>query len=153
VGHAVAGSMYLTYQGQQMSPWDALAASGVNKVFILLGMNDIGLYGVDKTIENWGILIGKIRESCPDIQIYIQSGTPIYHGGEKGKLTNANMNAYNVKLQAFAEENGCYYVDIATTMKDSNGALKANYCSDEYVHLTDAGCDAWALVLKRYVGE
>lgn len=143
----------LTYQGQKMTPQDALAACGAKKVFIMLGMNDIGLVGVDKTITNWGTFIANIREKCPDIEIYIQSGTPIYIGGEKGKLTNKNMDAYNEKLKAFAEANGCYFVDVAMYVKDANGGLAKEYCSDNYVHFTTAGAACWAKVLRAFVGD
>ncbi len=143
--------IHLSYRGQQMDVEDALAECGAKKVFILLGMNDIGLVGVDQAIENWGVYLERIRSRCPDIEIYIQSGTPIYTGGEKGKLTNENMDRYNRLLEQFARDNGCHYVDIASCMKDSGGGLKKSFCSDEYVHLTFAACDAWALVLKEYV--
>ena len=152
VNHAVNGTMFLTYRGQQMTPEDALAACGAKKVFILLGMNDIALTGIDKAIQNWGVLIGRIREKNPDIVIYIQSGTPIIIGGEMKTLNNANMNKYNERLKIFAMENGCFYVDVASAMKDSNGGLRAQYCSDNFVHLTYAGCDAWTAVLRAYVG-
>lgn len=143
VAHAVNDSMLLSYQGEDMTPQDALKACGVNKVFILLGMNDIGLYGVDETITNWGKLIENIRKVNPDLDIYIQSGTPIYYKGETGGLTNAKMDEYNQKLKVFAETNGCVYVDIATPMKDSNNGLAKAYCSDDFVHMTNPGCALW----------
>lgn len=152
VNHAVNDTMFLSYRGQQMKPEDALAACGAKKVFILLGMNDIGLVGVDGSIENWGKFITRLRAKNPDIAIYIQSGTPIYIGGERGSLNNTNMNRYNEKLKSFAVQNNCYFIDIATTMKDANGGLKAAYCSDQYVHLTDEACVAWVSVLRSYVG-
>ena len=152
VKHAVNDTLFLTYQGQQMRPEDALVACGAKKVFILLGMNDVGAGGVEGTMQNWQILLSRIREKCPDIEIYIQSGTPIYIPGEKTKLNNKNMDLYNEQLKAFAAENGCHYVDIATVMKNPEGGLKESFCSDAYVHLTYAACDAWALVLRDYVG-
>lgn len=141
--HAVNNTMLLSYRGEDMTPQDALKESGVEKVFILLGMNDIALHGIDKTIENWGALIGNIRSTCPDITIYIQSGTPIYKDGEVGSLTNENMDAYNVKLQQFAKENDCYYLDIATQYKNASNGLATAYCSDEFVHFTDLACKMW----------
>lgn len=152
VHHAVNGSMKLTYRGQQMSPEDALAASGVNKVFILLGMNDVGWYGVPSTMEMWKVLIQRIREKCPNITIYIQSGTPIFIGGEIGALNNATMNWYNSELAGFAMANDCQYIDIATCMMNSAGGLREDFCSDSYVHLNDDGCVAWVSVLRAYVG-
>lgn len=152
VNNALTGQLMLTYKGKEMGPADALAACGAKKVFILLGMNDIALTGIDKAIDNWATLIKRIRAKNPDIQIYIQSGTPIYKSGEIGDLNNANMDKYNVRLQAFAQENGCQYIDIASPMKDSSNGLAEKYCSDAYVHFTDAACKLWVDILKKAVG-
>ncbi len=152
VGNEVAAGFHIIYQGQEMVIEEALSLCGAKKVFIMLGMNDIGLYGIDKTIEHWGIMLGNIRSKCPDIQIYIQSMTPVWTGGEKGGLTNSNVDAYNIKLQAFAQANGCGYIDLAPYMKDSTGGLATAYCSDSYVHLSTEGAKAWIAVLKAYAG-
>ena len=149
VAHAVNNTMYLSYQGEDVTPQAALNKCGAKKVFILLGMNDIALHGIDQTMDNWAKLIANIRQENPQIEIYIQSGTPIYYGGEVGSLTNENMDKYNVRLQSFAEENNCTYVDIATRMKDTNNGLAKAYCSDEFVHMTDAGCSLWLEMLKE----
>ena len=153
VNHAVNDTLFLIYRGKEMTPEDALAACGAKKVFIQLGMNDIALVGIDGTIRNWGVMLTRIREKNPDIEIYIQSGTPIYIGGEKGGLNNQNMDRYNERLKVFAEENNCHYIDIATVMKNERGGLKAEFSLDNYVHVNYTACDAWALVLKEYVGE
>ena len=150
VAHAVEDTMLLTYQGKDMSVEDAIAATGATKVFLMLGMNDIGLYGIDTTIENWGKLIDRIRDGCPGVTIYIQSMTPIWTGGEKGDLNNTNMDLYNEKLEAFADSNNVDFIDVAPYMKDSTGGIATRYCSDEYVHVTDLGAAAWIRVLKAY---
>lgn len=150
VAHAVNNTMMLNYQGSETTPQDALKACGAKRVFILLGMNDIALHGIEKTIENWGVLISNIRSTCPGIEVYIQSGTPIYLSGEIGSLNNANMDKYNVQLKAFAEANDCTYIDVNTPFKNSSGGLAGAYCSDEYVHFTDAACDLWVQILTEY---
>lgn len=152
VDHAVNDTMLISYQGQDMTLEEALVVSGAKKVFIQLGMNDIALHGVDKTMENWGVMLDGIRKAAPDIAVYIQSGTPIYTAGQIGGLNNQRMDAYNVRLRQFAEENGCFYIDIATDMKDSGNGLQERYASDNYVHLTYAACKLWVTVLKNYVG-
>lgn len=154
VNNAVTGQLLLSYQGQDMTPQDALAACGAKKVFILLGMNDIALFGEDSiayAMDNWATLIANIREKNPDIEIYIQSGTPIYTDGQKGGLNNDRMDAYNVALEAFAAENDCYYIDIATPLKDDTNGLKEEYCSDAYVHFTEAACQKWIELLLEYL--
>lgn len=152
VGHAVDGTMELYFQGKDTPPQDALAAAKVKKVFIMLGMNDIGKFGIDMTMDYWDKFVKNIRQTCPDIAICIQSMTPVWSGGQTGDLTNSAVDEYNKRLKAFAVENGCTYMDIASFMKDSDGGLATDYCSDNFVHLTDAGASAWTKVLKAYAG-
>ena len=40
------------YQGQNYQSKDCDSVTGANKVFIMLGMNDIGLYGIDDTMQS-----------------------------------------------------------------------------------------------------
>jgi lysophospholipase L1-like esterase len=154
VRHAVGevGGQYIisiTYQGQQMRPEDALAAMGAKRVFIMLGLNDIGI-DVDWALQNWAILLRNLRNKCPDMEIYIQSGTPIWIGGEIGGVNNKNMDRYNTLLKAFCETNGVYFVNVAEALKDSQGGLITEYCSDKYCHLTYAGVRKWIEYLKAF---
>lgn len=150
VAHALNGTMLMTYRGQKLSLPDAIAATGAKKVFIMLGMNDIGLYGIDATLKNWDTLLWAVNKVCPGVEIVIQSMTPVYTGGERGKLTNPNIDAYNQRLQEFAEENSYGWLDVASSMKDATGGLAERYCSDQYVHLTSDGAATWVQVLKSY---
>ncbi|MGI6005031.1 MAG: SGNH/GDSL hydrolase family protein [Christensenellales bacterium] len=151
VAHAVNDTMRLPFQGKEYSPEDALSVGQFKKVFIMLGLNDVALYGQDTTMENWAKMIENIRDENPDIRIFIQSSTPIWPPGQKGKLTNATFDKYNEALKSFAQDNECTYVDVSTPLKGDDGGLKREYCSDEYVHLTDAGCLVWLDVLKKSI--
>ena len=143
----------LSYQGTTYTDFEkALAATGGKKLFVMLGMNDIGLYGIDGTITNWGKFLEMVRSACPDMKIYIQSMTPVWTGGEKGGLKNSNVDAYNAKLKTFAESNGCTFIDVAPYMKDSTGGLATVYCSDSFVNLTTEGAEAWVKVLRAFSG-
>ena len=156
VNNAVHNGLYIPYQGKKMTPQDALKASGAKKVFILLGMNDIALAGeasIDRAMDNWKTMLSRIRKKNPDIEIYIQSGTPIFTEKQGKYLNNKQMDAYNVELKKFAKANGCQYIDIATPMKDSTNGLASKYCSDRYVHLTQAACKLWVSILKDYVNS
>lgn len=150
VYHAVHNTMQVSYRGSSMRLPEAVAATGAKKAFIMLGANDIGAYGIEKTMKNWETVLTRIREKAPDIEIYIQSMTPVWTGGEMGKLNNPNADEYNKALKAFAEENGCIFVDIAPYMKDATGGLATEYCSDKYIHLTFAGAQVWVQALKHF---
>lgn len=148
--HAVNNTMLVNFRGSSMRLPDAIAATGAKKVFFMLGTNDIGAYGIEKTIANWETMVTRIREQVPDIEIFIQSMTPVWTGGEKGSLNNTNTDLFNEELKKFADNFDCTYVDIASYMKDATGGMAAKYCSDEYVHLTELGAEVWVKVLKDF---
>lgn len=150
--NAVSNRLLMSYQGKKLDLESAVQATGAKKLFIMLGMNDIAIYGVSKTIENWRTMLGRILEKSPDIKIYIQSMTPIYTGGEVGGLNNKRADEFNQALEAFARENGYTYIDVASYMKDSTGGLAAKYCSDEYVHIRTEGAKVWVSVLRAFDG-
>lgn len=125
-----------------------------DKVFIMLGMNDIGLYGVEGAGDACKQLVDRIKSHTPDVKIYLQSTTPILEGFEIGDLNNANIDKFNVWLQQFCEDNGYKYMDINSIMRDESGYLRADYCSDPEamgIHFTDAACALWVDYLKNHV--
>ena len=145
-------SVHPLYQGTKMRLEDSVKACGAKKMYILLGMNDVGLYGVDDSAKNMETLLGLIKEKNPDLQIFVQSATPIHKGNEKKMLNNANLRLYNEKLQEMCQRNGYYYVDIASVLTDSEGYLPDAYCSDASgmgMHFTDEACRIWVDYLKQ----
>lgn len=141
------------YQGVEMTPWEALAASGAKKVFIMLGTNDIGYYGIDETMDRWVLFVEKIRELSPDMEIYIQSLTPMWTESQQKLLNNEYIDLYNQRLEAFANDNDCHFVNIAPYFKDSTNGLAQKYSGDRYVHMCEEGVSAWVTVLKAYAAE
>ena len=102
VANAVYDELLMPWQGQEMKIEDAVQATGAKKMFVMLGMNDIALYGIDKTIENWGKLLERVRSKCPDMELHIQPMSPIWTEGQIGDPNTPNIDAYNVALTAFA---------------------------------------------------
>ena len=143
------------YRGANYLSQDCAAVTGANKVFVMLGMNDIALYGIDNTLTNAETLMNNILTQSPEVSIYLQSVTPIINGKERGDLTNANIRAFNKKLQEFCRQNGYRYLDIYGLLADEDGYLPLDYCGDQDaqgIHFTDAACELWANYLKENVG-
>lgn len=146
-------SVHPTYQGAQHHIWDSLQLVGAKHVFMFFGLNDLNIGGVDSTVDYYVRLINQIRAVNPDIAFTIISTTPMYQGSEKGKLTNANIDALNARMQALCVENGWGYLDIASHLKAANGTLAAQYCSDHYVHETNAAYAIWLQCFHDYAQE
>lgn len=132
--------------GVKMRVEDALVELGATKVYIMLGMNDIGITGVDGGVRDMMELIGRIREKSPEIEIYVQSATPRLRGGPP---TTRQLFEYDLALYEAvceADDPRLHFVDVAYVMRDENGKLPRDYCSDPddlALHFTDAACRAW----------
>lgn len=138
------------YKGKKYQLWDAIPLMDAKRVFILLGMNDISILGLEGARDQYKEVIDKIVEACPDVEIHILSTTYTLKGKGGGKLNNENLAKYNELLQEMAEENGWGYMDIATPISDGKGNLAAEYCSDDFVHLSSAAYDIWETELREY---
>lgn len=148
-------SVHPEYQGEQKLIEDCVALSGAKRVYIMLGMNDLGLYGIDATVESYKTLVDRILEKSPSVQIIIESMTPMTADSPiTGSLNNDVIKEYNGRLKELCEAEGWLFTDVASVMYDDSGnALKPEYCSDPEVmgiHFTEAGCEAWVNYLKTH---
>lgn len=136
-------SIHSLYNGVATQPQDIIADMGASKVFICLGLNDVGIYTQNEYLNNYSVLINRIRKVSPETQIAIISVTPLTLEGERKILYNAKIDEYNNALISFASENGCYFLDIATILKDEEGYLADELSSDNYCHLMPEAYDKW----------
>lgn len=141
------------YRNQEYRVEDAVAATGRKKLYVMLGANDIPQFGVDHSFELFEELVALIQEKTPDIQFYIQSITPVWTDAQYKGLTNEEFDEYNAKLEAYCQENGYHFVDIAPYFKDSTNGFAKGYCADFLIHANYKGCGMWAQVLKAYIAE
>lgn len=141
--------------------WDQVAATGRKRVYIMLGMNDLNVVGVDGAVNNMRTLCYKIQSAFQarngyNPLIYIQSMTPINakKNGTNGKvLNNANIKIYNQRLSGMAAANGWYFVDVASVMYNDEGFLRDDFCGDPNgmgLHFSAAGCAQWVWYLHTH---
>ncbi|MBR5133972.1 MAG: hypothetical protein IKV35_00060, partial [Clostridia bacterium] len=147
-------AVHPTLRGEKVTVVDGIAKSGCSKVYLMLGINDVGLYGVDGTFENFKTLTAKILEKSPNVTLYIQSVTPLHE--DYYNVTNARVNEYNALISEYCREKGWYFVDVASVLRDENGKLPRNYCSDPDgmgIHFTDTACQKWVEYLFSHTGQ
>ena len=143
-------SVHPTYKGNKMTLEESVAQCGAKKVYIMLGLNDIAVYGIEGTVDNMETMIERIRDMSPGVKILIQSATPMTRDGEKNKLNNGSLVVYDNALEELCKSNGYYYIDVASVMRDSEGYLPDELSSDNYVHFTDAACVKWIEYLRTH---
>lgn len=138
------------YKGQERSIEDAIAESGVKRVFIMLGQNDLGYRTVDEVLESWDVLVEHIRKKSPDIEIYIQSVVPEWQGDSGISSRNDKIREHNRRMREHVEELDCEYVDIYSYIEDSMGGMATDYNMDSLIHLNPEGCKVWMQALNAY---
>lgn len=142
-------SVHPSYQGVKMLVEDAVAACGAKKLYIMLGMNDLGINTLEEAKEKYVTLLDRIIEKSPGIQICIESMTPMLcteRALTDKYLNNTNIEAYNKILCALCAERGWSFINVASVMYAEDGFLKPEYCSDPTamgIHPSNAGCDRW----------
>ena len=142
------------YNGQKFLVDDGAAYINPAKIFIMLGMNDIGMYGVDGTVEAMKTVTQRIADKCPNAVIYVQSVTPMLENMQLRDLNNRTIAEFNEKIQPICQERGYIYLDVASAMDDGYGNLVYEYCGDPTamgLHFSDAGCAVWVDYLKNHV--
>ncbi|MBR5947409.1 MAG: hypothetical protein IKZ82_02020 [Clostridia bacterium] len=143
-----ATSMHPIYAGEQHYAWDAVRMMGAKKVFILFGMNDLSISGLDGAAAKYEEVIDNIRRTNPGVQLYIISAMYMYRGSELKVLNNRNLYLYNQRLVELCARKGCEFVNIASHLIDENGFVPDEYSSDKYVHQTYEAYAVWAEVLR-----
>ncbi|HZW49494.1 MAG TPA: GDSL-type esterase/lipase family protein [Bacillota bacterium] len=149
-------SVHPVFEGEKMLLEDSVALCGAKKVYLMLGTNDVGLYGVEEAITNYNTLLDRIQTKSPDVKFYIQSALPMLRSAQLQDLNNPTLAAYNEALYAMVMERGDYFVDVASVMQTSDGCLPYQYCSDPDglgIHLTDIACDQWISYLRSHTAQ
>jgi homoserine acetyltransferase/lysophospholipase L1-like esterase len=123
-----------------------------SKVFILLGINDIGKDIPEVVIaDNYLKIVREIHNKCPQTRIYVQSVLPVnptmprfpqhYDKGE-------HVLVLNELLKAHAVDGGYTFVDIFHLFADADGHLMSQY-SYEGLHLKPPAYEVWVDYLKK----
>lgn len=141
--------------GQKPAIQDSVAATGAKYVYVMLGMDNIA-YGIERSTNDYMTILKNILDKNPDVQIIIQSVTPMADKSKSysEKLNNGKINEFNETMKAYCEENKWYYVNVAEAFRDENGFLKKEYCSDYNsmgMHFTYEGAKIWVNYLLTHI--
>ena len=154
----LAEKKVLTIGGEQYTLLEALALEEYGKVYLSLGVNELGLKNDNGFYESYCEAIDAIRLVQPGAVIYIQGLIPLNEGqieeanGNKYNLTNDHLRVYNDLMRQAAEEKQAVFLDLYTEFVDENGELPAEGSHDG-VHLSAEYCRRWLEYLKTHTVE
>lgn len=131
---------------------EALKGRQFGKVFIMLGVNELGWPNQNTFIEYYGRVIDEIKASQPGATVYIQSIIHVtQQKSDSDSIYNNNrVNQFNQLIQQMAQQKGCVYLDLNEVLSDENGALFADAATDG-IHLTKPYCIQWLDYLRSHI--
>jgi hypothetical protein len=128
----------------------ALTEKQYGKIYLMLGINEMGVGDVDYFIENYEAVVEQIRQLQPDALIFIHGLLRVTEErSEKGDyITNEGINERNARLAELADGSRIFYLDVNDLFCDETGALNPEYTHDG-VHLYAQYIGIW----KQYLLE
>ena len=140
---------------EQVPLLDALTEIECGKVYLMLGINELGWSRKETFHDQYARVIDRIREDHPDAEIVLQTILPVSAKQDaKGSyVNNERIGVYNGVIRALAEEKACALVDVTEVLTGEDGCLPKDLNFDG-VHLNPAGCRIWLDYLRTHsVGD
>lgn len=130
-----------------------------NKLFLMIGTNDLGLKAkVDDIVKGNIEIIETIQKNMPSTKLYLWSIPPVNVKATKASLisvgfrTNADIDEINARIKAYALEKNITYIDINPMLKNEKGVL-ATENTLEGLHLSERAYLKITDILLPYLQE
>ncbi|MBR0090464.1 MAG: hypothetical protein IJP92_02080 [Lachnospiraceae bacterium] len=134
--------------GQNLTIDQALQYRRFGKIYIMLGINEIGS-DTNQFIGAYDGVLRRLRELQPDAVIYVQS---IMHVSDKKQRSqplynNNTVNIRNERLKALCDGARTIWLDTNILLDDENGCLSEEHTFDG-AHLIAGSYDLWYQMIK-----
>ena len=129
----------------------ALSRHQFKKVYLMIGINEMGTGTPESFFEAYARAVYKIRELQPDAIIFVQGIMRV--AGQKNAsdpvFNNTNINIRNVEIETLANGKDIFYIDVNEAVCDENGNLYADWTFDQ-IHLKAKYYQVWENFLMEH---
>jgi len=130
------------------------AASKVDaaKIYVMIGANGVAWIGENAFIDYYTQIIQRLKDDHPDAIIYVQSILPVTKekSDEGPSMSNGKIDMYNSRILKMTEELEVYYLDVASAIKNQNGALPSEASPKDGIHFGTATYQKWFDYLRTH---
>ena len=144
--YKLLGDDGVTYQktGEKVDMKEILQEKHYGKIYIMLGMNELGYGDTPMYLKQYLKVIRQIQEWQPGVIIYVMAN--LHVSQEKNSMetefNNININDKNVASARLANGRDVFYLDCNPLFTDEEGYLQAELTFDG-VHLYAQHYDKW----------
>ncbi len=151
VFHVDESDYSVTLNGQSMTLMQALKAKQFGKVYIMLGLNELG-YPASAYEEQLGKFLDDVIAAQPDAVIYLELMPPVNDALTKASWqNNENVNTFNDINTRMAEQKHIALLNVAEVYRDGSGQLKEELATSDGCHFQPDAYDLWADYLRSHV--
>ena len=131
--------------------FDALPYDAFTKIYIKVGLNEMGWGNEEKFEELYASVIARLREREPRAIIYIHGLLPVT--AEKSSTdkshNNVNISNRNAALAEFAVTQKAYFVNAGEALAGADGCLPSEMTADG-IHLKSQYMPIWKEYLLKH---
>lgn len=129
----------------------ALEQESYDKIYIKLGVNELGWMYYTKYISHYEALIDQIKATQPEATIYVMEVIQVTKEKSQSNdiYTKANVDKMNKMLVDMVAKKGVNYLQINEVLTDEEGYLMSDAANDG-VHLKQEYCKKWLEYLKTH---
>lgn len=129
----------------------ALCEKQFGKIYLMVGINELGTGTREKFLETYSAAVEHIKELQPNAIIFIQG--ILYVTEERSAkdeyINNLNIQLRNMDISKLADQRRTFYIDVNTVYSDGKGNLSTEYTFDS-AHLKAACYDQWVTFLMEH---
>ncbi len=137
--------------GKRITVEEALGRKQYGKVYLMLGLNELGTGTTESFTEEYAAVVDKLRELQPDAVIFVQGIMRVTEAKNESDpvFNNANINEKNDAISRLADNKDIFYIDVNEAVCDENGNLHSEYTTDD-VHLKAKYYGIWREFLLNH---
>ena len=131
---------------------EALQQNSFAKIYLMIGINEMGTGTVDSFIEKYQEVVNHLRELQPDAILYLQAIIKVTteRSNQGDYINNEGIVARNERIAQMADNQKIFYLDVNPYVCDETGGMVPEYTFDG-VHLKAKYIDIWKDFLKTHV--
>lgn len=136
--------VFCEVDGKKCTLEDALAAQQFGKIYIQIGINEMGRGTLDGFIAEYEATVGRIRTLQPAAIIYVQGIMCVAQqkSDSDAIFNNLAIRERNARLAELADGREIFYIDMNEVVCDAQGNLMEELTFDD-LHLYGSKYDIW----------
>ena len=138
-------------EGSKVTIPEAFKVKQFKKIYIMLGINELGRGTTETFVEEYKKVIARVQELEPDALIFVEGIMNVSkEKSDKDPIfNNTNIKEKNDNIALLADSRKIFYIDVNEAITDKTGNLPSKYTFD-YIHLKAAYYQIWTDFLLNH---